>query len=176
MHIFVHTSLGWLVDPKGAISSPYPPCDILMPNFSQHKRDDDFWYSEPFYSSPGGYKLCLCVIANGYEEGQGTHVSVFIALMKGRNDHQLQWPLEHDVTFGILNWKRDKNHVIYTISFKNVSAQSKARVTSGERAPGGPAHLQVVSHALLYCSIDEHTQYLHEDCLCLRVLKVEPPW
>ena len=173
MHTLVHTSTGWSAALKGAISSPYPPCDFFMPHFSQHKKDDDKWYSHPFYSSPGGYKLCLSVYANGYDDGKGTHISVFVYLMKGKNDYKLQWPFEHSVTYGILNWKRNDNHVIDTIPFEDALLQSKARVTSGERASGGLGETQALSHALLYGTKDEHVQYLHEDCLCLQVLKVE---
>ena len=146
-----------------------------MPHFSQHKKDDDRWFSQPFYSSPEGYKLSLCVVANGYDDGKGTHISVFVFLMEGENDHQLQWPFEHSVTYGILNWKRDENYVINAIPFKDVPAQSKSRVTSGETASVGFGTPQFLSHALLYHTKDEHVQYLHEDCLCLRVLKVELP-
>ena len=173
-HTHVHTSPGWLVVLKGAISSPYPPCDIVMPHFSQHKKDDDSWYSHPFFSSPGGYKLCLSVYANGHHDGKGTHISIFVRLMKGKNDDKLQWPFEHNVTYAILNWKRDENHVINTTQFKDASSQTKSLVTSGERAFVGPGKVRFLSHALLYGSRDERVQYLHEDCLCWRVLKVEP--
>ena len=82
-----------------------------MPQFSQHKRDGDQWYSQPFYSRPGGYKLCLRVDANGYASGEGTQISVYVYLMKGENDCQLPWAFEHDVTYGILNWKKDEKEV-----------------------------------------------------------------
>ena len=163
----------WLMDTKGTISSPYPPCYIIMPHFSRHKSDEDEWYSQPFYSAPGGYKLCLRVCAIGRNVGKGTHVSVFVHLMKGENDHQLHWPFENDVTYVILNWKRDENHVIQTIPFKN--AEGKERVTSREMALAGLGQSKFLSHDLLYDSSDEHVQYLNDDCLCVQVLKVEPP-
>ena len=83
-----------------------------MLQFSQHVRDDDRWYTQPLYLAPGGHRLCLCVDANGYGSDAGTHISVFVIIMKGENDHQLQWPFQHDVMCGILNWKRDENHII----------------------------------------------------------------
>ena len=146
-----------------------------MPQFSQHKSDDHKWFSQPFYSRPGGYKLCLCVSANGFGDGKGTHISASVYLMKGKNDHQLQWPFEHDVTFGILNWERDENHVIHTISFKTASIKDKQKVTSLEKAERGWGLLQFLPHSSLSDGAVKDTQYLHNDCLCLRVLKVEPP-
>ena len=176
LYTHVPTSTGWLpMDTKGTLSALYSPCHIFMPHFSQHKSDGKRWFSQPFYSAPGGYKLCLCVDANGSVSAKGTHVSVFVSLMKGENDHQLQWPFEHDVLYGVLNWKRDANHVIGMTSFKNAPTKYKARVTSDQRAPQGFGCSQLLSHALLYGSQDEHVQYLNEDCLCLHVLKVEPP-
>ena len=160
------------MDVKVTLSSPYPPAHIVMPQFSQHKRDGDIWHSPPFYSAPGGYKLCLCVVANGCGDGKGTHVSIFVYLQKGEHDDLLQWPFEHDVTYGILNWERDENHVIRTLNFKTAPTKCKERVTSQERwclAWGIPQFLLQSSLS------DGDTQYLHNDCLCLVVFKIEPP-
>ena len=165
----------WLMDPEGTLSSPYVPCTVVMPHFSKHKSDDDRWYSHPFYSVPGGYNLCLCVNANGFGSGAGTHVSVFVYLMQGENDHQLQWPFQHSVTYKILNCKKNANHKISTILFKDAPARVKARVTSGERAPTGSGREQALSHTLLFDCKEKDIVHLHQDCLCLQVLKVEPP-
>ena len=169
-----HTGPCWLMDPKGTLSSPYPPCTIVMPHFSRHKRDGDEWFSQPFYSYPAGYKLCLRVDADDRGFSKGIHIAVCVVLMKGENDHRLQWPFEHYVTYGILNWKRDENHVICTLNFWTFSPRSKAIVTSAERASIGYGYPDLLSHASLYHSKDEHVQYLMEDCLCLQVLKLEP--
>ena len=176
-HTCTHAQTGpsWLMDTKGTLSSPYLPTHIVMPRFSQHKKDGDEWYSQPFYSWPGGYKLCLNVDANGYGVRKGTHVSVFVFLMKGENDAHLQWPFEHNVTYGILNWKRDENHVIRTTNFKMALTTDKERVTSQERAEGGGGFLDLLPHSSLYDGALNNTQYLHNDCLCLQVLKVDLP-
>ena len=41
--------------------------------------------------------------------------------MKGEDDRQLHWLFEHDVTYGVCDWKRDKNQLgfIAFIPFKN---------------------------------------------------------
>ena len=170
-----HAGPGWLMDTKGTLSSSYPPTHFIMPRFSQYKRDGDEWFSQPFYSQPGGYKLCLRVTANGFGFGKGTHVSVTVTLMKGENDHRLQWPFEHDVTYGILNWKRDEDHVIKTIDFKTAAKTSKERVTSKEQAETGYGYSSFLPHSSLSDGAAKDIQYLHNDCLCLQVLKVEPP-
>ena len=146
-----------------------------MPQYSQHKKDGDSWFSQPFYSAPGGYKLCLSVDVNGQGNGQGTHISMFVCLMKGDDDDQLQWPFEHRVTYGMINWKRDEHHVIKTTNFKIAPKQCKERVTSKKSAEMTWGYSKFLPHSSLTDGADIKTEYLHNDCLCLQVLKVEPP-
>lgn len=54
-------------------------------------------FSPPFYTKPDGYKMCVCLYLNGRGAGEGTHLSVFFALMKGEYDALQQWPFEHRV-------------------------------------------------------------------------------
>ena len=58
-----------------------------MTEFEKHKRDSNEWFSEPFYSRPHGYKLCLKVDANGCMGCM--HVSVGSRLMWGQFDDHL---------------------------------------------------------------------------------------
>ena len=52
----------------------------------------------------------LDVDANGYDEGEGTHVSVFACIVKGDYDAELNWPFVGNITFTLLNQLADKNH------------------------------------------------------------------
>ena len=36
--------------------------------------------------------MCLGVDANGDGDGAGTHVSVFVTIMRGEHDDKLTWP------------------------------------------------------------------------------------
>ena len=67
-----------------------PPPDIVMTDFEKLKNAGDKWYSSPFYSHIGGYKMCLCVYAHGIGDGEATHVSVFCCLNRGEYDDQLK--------------------------------------------------------------------------------------
>ena len=60
-------------------------------------------YSPPFYTSPHGYRLCLRAYLNGDGSGKGTHVSLFVVIMKGEFDDLLSWPFRHRVTLSLLN-------------------------------------------------------------------------
>ncbi len=66
------------------------PCTVIMRDFDQKRHSTDReWKSDPFYTKPEGYKMCLSVYANGAGEGRGTHVSAFIRLMWGEYDYNL---------------------------------------------------------------------------------------
>jgi hypothetical protein len=49
-------------------------------------------YSDGFYTSPFGYKLCLrCNVA--IEQGE-EYLALYVHVMKGENDDSLKWPLQ----------------------------------------------------------------------------------
>ena len=83
-----------------------PPVDMVMDSFRERKIENNVWYSPPFYSHLGGYKMCLMVDANGQGDGAGTHVSVYVHLMRGEFDDRLKWPFRGNVTIQ-LHSKRD---------------------------------------------------------------------
>ncbi len=60
-------------------------------------------YSPPFYTSPHGYRLCLRAYLFGDGSGKGTHISLFIVVMKSEYDDLLAWPFQHKVTLTLIN-------------------------------------------------------------------------
>ena len=48
-----------------------------MARYSLNKELGVMFYSDPFHTSPGGYKMCIRVHPNGYGYGKFTYVSVF---------------------------------------------------------------------------------------------------
>ena len=50
--------------------------ELTMAKFNEYKRDNDSWYSPPFYTHLNGYKMCLRVDANGIASARGTHLTV----------------------------------------------------------------------------------------------------
>ena len=49
------------------IGTPLCPVEFTMTDFEQHKRDDDRWYSPPFYTQPKGYKMCQVTKCGAFE-------------------------------------------------------------------------------------------------------------
>ena len=82
-------------------SNLVPPC---LFKFSEMMLRNDVWTSKPFYTHPGGYKLCLKVCPRiDFGEGSGTHARIEIHLLRGELDQYLEWPLYAFVTVEILN-------------------------------------------------------------------------
>ena len=64
---------------------------------------DNFILSEPFYSSVGGYKLCLVVWPDGSPVSNFKCLSVGFHLMKDKNDEHLDWPMKCSITISLMN-------------------------------------------------------------------------
>jgi hypothetical protein len=60
-------------------------------------------YSSAFYSGLTGYKMCLRIYLNGDADARGTHLSLFLVIMRGKHDNKLQWPLSGKITFTVLD-------------------------------------------------------------------------
>ena len=142
-----------------------------MYNYNEHKRVGDEWCSVPFYSTTNGYKLQLCITANGFESGKNTHLSVGVRLMKGEYDESLKWPLNSEITIQLLNWREDKGHVETIIDHYNLSIASRTRVIDGQ-TPNALTQGQFILQSSLPYNANNNTEYLHNDTLCFRVSKV----
>ena len=90
-----------------------PPFYFTVKNYSTLKKLDSSVLSPPFYSHPGGYKMELEVFPNGCGPGHKTHLSVYVRLLRGEYDDNLQWPFKGKVTINLYNHMQ-KN---YTDSF-----------------------------------------------------------
>ena len=155
------------------------PLVIKMSQFSQLKVNDNEWYSPGFCTHTCGYKMCLCVHANGSGAGEGTHVSVYLHLMKGENDDALTWPFRYKCTFTLLNQLRDEGHHERTLNFPEDEKECVSRVLSGEKG-GGWGLAQFIAHTKLDLQEEKQCQYLKDDSLYFRVqvdlIPAVKPW
>ena len=152
-----------------------PPSTFIMTNFSHLKDNGKGWYSPPFYSHIGGYKMCLRVDANGWGDGTGTHVSAANYLMRGEYDDDLLWPFRGEITFQLINRRADEGHVEYTTPFNDsVPDKVACRVMEGERVPRGWGTDKFIPHSALRCNESWNTEYLcRSDSLEFRVTRVK---
>ena len=83
---------------------PVPPFYFTLNNIQHYKENNFCWYSDPFYSHPGGYKMAMAIYPNGRSTGLETHLSVFVNIICGEFDNQLEWPCNLEVS--IEAWKQ----------------------------------------------------------------------
>ncbi len=147
-------------------------------NSFKKKRLSNFQFVSPaFRTSESGYKMCIRVYANGYDEAKGTHITVFAYLMKGENDDSLSWPFTGTVTIELLNQLEDDNHCKTTLTYLAEAGVSQ-RVVDGERGRGWGYH-DFISHTELDYKFLTNCQYLKDDTLIFRVSAEAPdykPW
>ena len=96
----------WLENKK---TIPICPWIAKMSDFSQKRSN--IYYSSPFHTHVGGYQMCLEVWGNGYGSGKGTHLSVYLHLMKGENDNRLKWSLSLKLQISLLNQASNSGHL-----------------------------------------------------------------
>ena len=144
------------------------PIKYKFVNYDHHKTSDVPVYSLPFYTSPGGYKMCIRVVANGYKDGKGSHVSVFAYLMKGENDDHLPWPFTGTVTVELLNQLEDENHCSRKLKFPTDNKDNQ-RVVNEEISSIGYGKPCYISHSKLGYDAAKNCQYLKDDCLYFRI-------
>ena len=163
----------WLEQPLPISGQVYPPCILTMPNYSQQKKDTDEWFSPPFYTGPGGYRMCLRVRGIGQGSGLGSHVSVFVHLMRSENDDKLKWPLTGEVRVQVVNLREDKNHVELKVPFNDkMLPEARSRVSGRDRALKGIGFHEFVKRDNLSFNVVKNTEYLQNDCISFRIAGV----
>ena len=154
---------------------PCPPWVVKMEGF-QEKDHIQVWYSDPVYSHIGGYKACLKVYTTGDCNANGTHVSVFICLMRGDNDAILKWPFKGTIKVSLLNQLED-GQCYMTQPWSpddDIPECTSGSVAGEERANSGWGHPQLISHQDLTCRANNKLQYLKDNTLFFRVDCFEP--
>ena len=112
--------------------------------------------------------MCLCTDAAGNGEGRGTHLSVYLFLMKGPHDDELTWPLRGKFEIKLLNQISDSEHRSMSVNYHYTD---RSRVIDGDRAARGLGTSQFISNEDLHKSTPT-CQYLKDDCLFFQVTKL----
>lgn len=95
-------------------------------------------YSQPFYTSRYGYKMCARVYLNGDGVGRGTHMSLFFVVMQGDYDEILAWPFRQKVTLTLLDQLNNRRHLSDTFRPDPSSTSFQKPTTPMNVASGCP--------------------------------------
>ncbi|KAL8185355.1 UNVERIFIED_CONTAM: TNF receptor-associated factor 5 [Gekko kuhli] len=121
-------------------------------------------FSQPFYTSRCGYRLCARAYLNGDGSGKGTHVSLYFVVMRGEFDSLLPWPFKQKVTLMLLDQSGKKNHIVET--FKAIPNSNSFKRPEGEMniASGCP---RFVAHTVLE---NAKNAYIRDDTFFLKIV------
>nr|XP_054758396.1 TNF receptor-associated factor 3-like [Lytechinus pictus] len=135
--------------------------------FARRKRDADngktlSLYSQPFYTSRFGYKMCARIYLNGDGIGKGTHVSLFFVVMKGDYDALIPWPFSQKVTLMLLDQETGRRHLSDSFRPDPTSTSFQRPSTNMNIASGCPLF---VSQSVL-----KDPAYVKEDTIFIKVV------
>jgi TNF receptor-associated factor 4 len=137
------------------------------------KYTEEEVYTPAFYTHLHGYRICFCVYPKGRGDGEGTHVSIFTYMMRGPFDDYLKWPFRGEITIQLVNQAGDHDHVEKIIYYTDeILDMYTSRVTGRERATSGWGFHQVLAHSHLGYDAARKTQYLKNNHIVVRVVKV----
>ena len=126
-------------------------------------------FSQPFYTSQYGYKLRLKAYLNGRDRGKGTHLSLYLIIMKGEYDALLDWPFNQKIIFFLLDQGEQRKHKMHQLSpnrsLPNVKAVFNRPTLKENLGIGNPSF---VSHE----SVDQG-EYVKDDAVFIKC-EVEP--
>ena len=141
------------------------PLHFFVTDFSSKKRNRKVWNSPPFYTHLQGYKLCLDIHANGIGNGEGTHISVYVHMMRGEFDSQLKWPFQGSVVIQLLSQEEyDDIKVSTEINFDQILHLGAGLRVTRENIDEGWGRPEFIAHNDLW------PKYLKNDTLYFKVL------
>ena len=153
-----------------AISSDNLPIIYKYDNFQEDLDHDQRTYTPSFYTTDGGYHLCLIAFPDGLKFGG--EMSVTVLILPGDNDDELSWPIDGSLKVEILNQLGDFGHFSKKIDFARFPRKWKQRAHYDRRHDhsDGWGILQFISHHNLLEEIDGH-RYVVDGTIYLRITR-----
>ena len=160
--LYLNKVPSWQQDPHNVQSQSV--CEFTLSEFSKRKECNNSFYSPPFYTHQHGYyKLCICIYSNSQGGGKNTHISVYVCIIAGEYDDQLQWPFVGDAVIELLNWKENKKHHQTTVSVEaNCGFVQVLEGTYGTSR----GYSKFISHSSLSYNSTTNTEYLYRMIAC----------
>ena len=136
-------------------------------NYEEKKKNNEV---QSFYIGIDEYNMHIKVYPNGLVIYEGTHVSVFVHILKGDNDDNLDWPFIGTVEIELLNQLEDNNHHLMTLTFNQ---------EDNKRVGSSWGYYRFIPHSKLSHDPYYNTQYLKDNTLYFRVsveVSGHKPW
>jgi len=126
-------------------------------------------FSQPFYTSQYGYKLRIKAYLNGRDRGKGTHLSLYLIIMKGEYDALLEWPFNQKITFYLLDQGEERKHKIHQLS----PNRSLPNVRAVFNKPTGKENLGIGNPSFVSHEAIDAGEFVKDDTIFMKC-EVEP--
>jgi len=131
------------------------PVIVALQNFPNRRNNREKWHSNSFFTFTDGHRMCMSVYPNGINNGEHTHLSVLLHLMKGPYDDDLQqsghWPMRGIFTIELLNQLRDENHYTRIVTFNSTTPKRYAsRVQDSDEPSIGWGEVYFISQNAIF--------------------------
>ncbi len=131
-------------------------------------------YSPSFYTSETGYKLCTRLYLNGDGTARGTHISIFLVVLRGEYDALLKWPFSYRVSFCLFDQRtliesdqiRQAKHVIESFRPDANSISFQRPCSAMNIASGIPKFFPLAD----FNQPEEINRYIIDDTMFIKVL------
>lgn len=138
---------------------------ITVPNFTALLTSRRCWISTPRSIYPGNHKVYIKVWPNGWQEGAGSHVSVWLNIAKGDYIVDTEPIADCIVTVQLLNQYRDQDHITVKRRFQ-WNRQHDAVFTA-------TISNTFIPHTDLDWDITRQTQYLRNNSLQFKITECD---
>ena len=118
-------------------------------------------YSNYFYTSEFGYKICAKIYMNGDGFGKGTHLSLFFVVMKGEYDALQTWPLQKKITMMLLN-QGNGDDMVDAFHSDPQSSSFKRPLSDMNIASGSPLFIPMENL--------NNRQYIKDDVMFIKII------
>ncbi|KAJ3604512.1 hypothetical protein NHX12_029252 [Muraenolepis orangiensis] len=119
-------------------------------------------FSQAFYTSKYGYKMCLRIYLNGDGTGRSSHLSLFFVVMRGHSDALVKWPFNQKVTLMLLD-QNNREHIIDAFR-PDISSSSFQRPVSD---------MNIASGCPLFCplaKLESKNTYIRDDTIFIKAV------
>lgn len=161
------SSKPWLNDNGNQIT----PVIRVATNFSKSAECNKRYVpvGDPFLTFKDGYKMVLSICPSGCNCGDGTHLSLYIHLMKGPHDDELEqsgrWPLSGLLKFELLNQFSDECHYVADFLLDETVCNKSTKRVEGDKEFGCECGI----HEFIPLPSLNNTIYLQNDRLYFRI-------
>lgn len=141
------------------------PFHFTVTNFEEQRANvHNQWFSDSKQTHPAGYRFQIVVHPNGVGEGAGTHISLSLRPIKTLHEIPPKWPARCLITLQLMNQMHDQDHLTVSETLTWDTPTSASYIINFSRL--------FIKHKDLEWNAKKQTQYLYEDTLQFRIVKI----